>query len=119
MYKILRLTNYLYNKRGLVVNEKNQITSYWYDSQDYKMHRHTFSDNWVLVGFVRKEKFSRLSPIISPDEICDLDFHSDYCFKNGKPKYFAVWRDHGSIVINMTGVKTFYSHPDLNFAEDI
>lgn len=118
MYKILRLTNYCYNNKALVVNEKNQITSYWYDYQDYKMHRHTFSDNWVLVGFVRKEQFGRLSSIISPDKICALTSSSDFFFKNGKPKYCAVWNDHGSTVINMNGVESFYSNPDLKFAED-
>lgn len=114
MYKVLCLANY----KHYVVNEKNQITSYWYDAKDVAFHRHTFSDNWVLVGFVRKEKFGRLSPIISPDKILEFSNASDYCFKNGKSKYFAVWRDHGNTVINMNGIETFYSHPDLKFAED-
>lgn len=115
MYKVLCLANY----KHYVVNEKNQITSYWYDAKDVAFHRHTFSDNWVLVGFVRKEKFGRLSPIISPDKICALTSSSDFFFKNGKPKYCAVWKDHGSTVINMNGVESFYTHADLKFAEDI
>lgn len=116
MYRVLVLNNC--DCKHYVVNEKNRITSYWYDCKDNKMHRHTFSGNWVLVGFVRKEKFGRLSAIISPDEICDLPYF-DYYFKNGKLKYFAVWRDHGSTMINMTGIENFYSHADLKFAEDI
>ena len=115
MYKVLCLANY----KHYVINEKNQITSYWYDAKDVAFHRHTFSDNWVLVGFVRKEKFGRLSPIISPDKICALTSSSDFFFKNGKPKYCAVWKDHGSTVINMNGVESFYTHADLKFAEDI
>lgn len=119
MYRILSLAFEGINYKKYVVNEKNQITSYWYDYKDNKMHRHTFSDNWVLVGFVRKEKFGRLSAIFPPDEICDLVSCFDYCFKNGNPKYFAVWRDHGSTMINMTGIEDFYSYADLKFAEDI
>lgn len=119
MYRVLSFAVNSIDYKKYVVNEKNQITSCWYDYKDNKMHRHTFSGNWVLVGFVRKEKFGRLSAIISPDEICDLVSHFDYCFKNGKPKYFAVWRDHGSTVINMTGIENFYSQADLKFAEDI
>lgn len=116
MYRVLSLPNFKY----YVVNEKNQITSYWYDTKDKAFHRHTFSDNWVLVGFVRKEKFGRLSPVISPDKICALTFSSDFFFfKNGKSKYCAVWKDHGNTVINMNGIEYFCIHASLKFAEDI
>ncbi len=54
--------------------------------------------SWEFIGLQEKKPFGNLGQLIKREELFKMK-EEDFYFKNGKPKYYVIDKDHGTIRI--------------------